>query len=309
MGTASIYLIGGFLGSGKTTLLQRILNWNIDLSSTAVMVNEFGQISVDGMLLHSEGTRLMELASGCICCSMRGEFVRSLEQILNEFAPARIFVEATGVADTADIIDLLDDSDVYKKARLKKIICVLDSDLWQGRDYFGTVFFNQVKVADLILLNKIDLVHMNQVPIFIEEIRQINPRGAVIPTYHCMVDADILLQGDEPEPSQRLDMVNLVPDFGVKGDVDLEFMTFAFQDDGHLSETRFREFIGKTPFRVFRIKGLVRFPGRTFMLNHVGGRSHWTEVKTAQGTRLVFVGWKMDTDAIWRDLVACREAT
>jgi len=88
--TTSIYLIGGFLGSGKTTLLQRILNWNIDLSSTAVLVNEFGQISVDGMLLDSKGSKLVELASGCICCSMRGEFVNTLVQVLNEFGPTTL---------------------------------------------------------------------------------------------------------------------------------------------------------------------------------------------------------------------------
>ncbi len=307
--TTSIYLIGGFLGAGKTTLLQRILNWNIDLSSTAVLVNEFGQISVDGMLLDSKGTRLVELASGCICCSMKGEFVKSLEQILNEFAPAQIFVEATGVADTADIIDLLSDSDVFRKALLRKIICVLDSDLWQARDSFGTVFFNQIKVADLILLNKIDLIHMDQVPIFIKEIRHINPGGAVVPTYHCMVDKDILLQGDEPEPSQRLDAVNLLPNIGVRGDTDREFMTFVFRDEGTFSEPRFKELIEKIPFRVFRIKGIVRFAERTFMLNHVGGRSNWTEVQDAEGTRLVFVGWKMDTEAILRDLAACREGS
>lgn len=306
--TTNIYLIGGFLGAGKTTLLQRILNWDIDLSSTAVLVNEFGQISVDGMLLDSKGSMLVELASGCICCSMRGEFVKSIDKVLNEFFPTRIFVETTGVADTLDIMALLRDSDVLDKAIVKKIICVLDADVWQARDNFGTVFFNQVKAADLILLNKIDLVDADQVPFFVEQISQINPRGVVLPTYQCGIDPDILLEGNEAGLSSRLDEVNLVPPFEVGEGKNLEFKTFVFQDDVPLSEACFRTFIEKMPSHVFRIKGVVRFLEREFTLNHVGGRSQWTQIEGAKGTKLVFIGWKMDSDSILRDLNGCREA-
>ncbi|MDR3603224.1 MAG: GTP-binding protein [Syntrophaceae bacterium] len=305
---ANIYIIGGFLGAGKTTLLQRILNWDIDLSSTAVLVNEFGQISVDGMLLDSKGTRLIELTSGCICCSMGGEFLKSLNEVLNKYIPTRIFVETTGVADTLDIIALLMDSDVLDKAILKNIVCVLDADFWQEKDNFGIVFFNQVKAADLIILNKIDLVDTDLIPLFIEEIRQINPRAMIAPTCQCEIDPDILLERDETELSHLLDNVNLLTKSELGDEKRPEFMTFTFLDEGFLSEARFTAFIEKIPSNVFRIKGIVRFPGGKVALNHVGGRSQWTEIKCSEGTELVFVGWRMDTDAILRDLDACREA-
>ena len=157
MALVSMYIIGGFLGSGKTTFLQHLLDWHSDLSSTAVLVNEFGEISVDGMLLDAKGSQLVELASGCICCSMRGEFIKSLEDVLNNFTLTRFFVETTGVADTLELISVLKDSKVSDRVVLKKIICVLDADLWPGRDNFGLVFLNQIKAADLILLNKVDL--------------------------------------------------------------------------------------------------------------------------------------------------------
>jgi G3E family GTPase len=303
----NMYLIGGFLGAGKTTLLQHILNWDIDLSTTAVLVNEFGQISVDGMLLDSKGSKLIELASGCVCCSMRGQFVKSIEEVLNEFIRRRIFVETTGVGDTLEIIGLLRGSGILDKAVLNKIVCVLDADIWHGRDNFGTVFFNQLKAADLILLNKVDLVDKDRVPLFIEEVRQINPHGMVVPTYHCRIDPDILLEGEEAGPSSRSGEANFLPKAELGQDNDLEFMTLVFQDKSPLSEACFREFIQSIPSHVFRIKGVVRFSGRAFMLNHVAGRTQWSEFEGTEGTRLVIIGWKMDADAVLRDLNACRE--
>lgn len=309
MRPVNIYLIGGFLGSGKTTLLQNILNWAIDLPSTAVLVNEFGQISVDGILLDAKGTRVVELASGCICCSMRGEFVKSLEEILSKFVPTRIFVETTGVADTSEIIALLRESGILGRAILQKTICVLDSELWQGRDHFGTVFFSQIRSADLVLLNKIDLVDTNQVPVFIEEIAAINPTGMILPTYQCRIDPDILLEEDPPALSSRFDEANLLPQFEVGEKNGPEFMTVLFEDDGCLSETRFRAVIERMPYHIFRIKGIVRFRERGFKLNHVAGRTQWTQLEGLKGTKLVLIGWEIDTDSILSDLNACRETS
>ncbi len=302
-----MYIIGGFLGSGKTTFLQTLLDWQGDLSSTAVMVNEFGEISVDGMLLDSKGSQLVELASGCICCSMRGEFIKSLENVLDNFTITRIFVETTGVADTLELISVLKESKVSERVALKKIICVLDADLWPGRDNFGLVFLNQIKAADLILLNKVDLVEKGQVVPFMEEIQKINPDSLVIPTYYCRIDLDLLLDGEERDRPLRLDTVNGLPDFNSNLEKPIGFATFLFQEEGSLSEACFKEFLDKIPPHIFRIKGQVRFSGKAFLLNHVGGRSQWIESENKSGSQLVFIGWNMDTEALKADLAACLE--
>lgn len=307
MSPVSLYLIGGFLGSGKTTLLQNILSWEIDLSSTVVLINEFGQISIDGMLLESKGSEVVELASGCICCSMRGEFIKSLEDVLNKFIPKRVFVETTGVADTSEVLTLLRESKIVERFQLIRVICVLDADLWEGKEVFGPVFFNQIKAADLVLLNKVDLVDKEKVPFFMEELRRINPDCVIIPTYHCRVDPDVLLREGEESLLPRLEKEDWHPEIASAGEGSLEFVTFLFEEEGALSETRFREFIEKVPFNIFRIKGIVRFPERAFMLNHVGGKSQWVNLEGATGTRLVFVGWDADPEAILRNLNACKE--
>ncbi len=89
-GRAKILLLTGFLGSGKTTLLKRILSWETDLSGTVVLVNEFGRVGIDGAILRNAGSDVIELTSGCICCTIKSELARTLKDICDRFRPKRI---------------------------------------------------------------------------------------------------------------------------------------------------------------------------------------------------------------------------
>ena len=302
MPLVDIYLIGGFLGSGKTTLLQNILGWDIDLSSTVVLLNEFGQISIDGMLLDSKGSEIVELANGCICCSMRGEFIDSIETVLNKFSPKMVFVETTGVADTLEVVAFLRGSMIVDKIVLKKVICVLDAELWEGKDNFGSVFFNQIKAADVVLVNKMDLVDKEKMPLMLREVSSVNPQSMVIPTFHSKIDPEVLLGAGS---SFWVEEENRVLESEGREAAELEFESFIFQEEGALSETSFRGFLERLPFNVFRVKGPVKFGKNAFMLNHVGGRSHWIEHESIGDTRLVFIGWNLDIDALLRELKSC----
>ena len=104
---ARILLLAGFLGSGKTTLLKRILSWEADLSDSVVLVNEFGDVGIDGALLKDSGSDVVELTSGCICCTLSADLKLSLEDIWKRFQPKRIFIESSGVADPASIVQVL----------------------------------------------------------------------------------------------------------------------------------------------------------------------------------------------------------
>jgi len=294
MSSVKIYLIGGFLGSGKTTLLQHILNWEIDLSSTIVLLNEFGAISVDGMLLESKGSEVVELANGCICCSMRGEFIENLGAAIQKFSPTRVLVETTGVADTLEVVAFMRESKIADRLVLNKVICVLDADLWEGKENFGSVFFNQIRAADLVLLNKVDLVEKEKVPHFLEE-----------PTFHCRIEPDILEGDGTFSWFSKEDQCVTSEE---SGEGDLVFQSFVFQVDTILSEKCFREFLERVPLNVFRIKGTVSFGSSSFLLNHVSGKSHWNVLSAKTETKLVFVGWDMDAEMVKRDLQACREA-
>jgi len=95
---ARVILLSGFLGAGKTTLLKHILSWRSDMSGTVVIVNEFGEVGIDGSLLRNAGTDVVELTSGCICCTLSTDLKQSLERIWAQYRPQRILIESSGVA-------------------------------------------------------------------------------------------------------------------------------------------------------------------------------------------------------------------
>ena len=150
-----VILITGFLGAGKTTLLRNILQWPGDLSKTAVLVNEFGQIGIDGELLQGFRTPVYELTNGCICCTLQGDFHSTVVEILDGFRPKRLLIEATGVADPYDVLSFLKASRIENRISAPKVVTVLAGDLWEGREYFGPLFYNQIKAAELLLFNKV----------------------------------------------------------------------------------------------------------------------------------------------------------
>ena len=185
---AAVIILAGFLGSGKTTLLKKILSWETDLSGTVVVVNEFGDVGIDGALLKDSGSDVVELTSGCICCTITADLRQSLVRIYSQFEPERILFEASGVADPTSIAKVLTESGLRDSMVLKKIITVLDGDFWEAREAFGPLFYNQLEMADLILLNKVDLLSPDQIPQFLREINQEIPDSQVVPTIHCQVD-------------------------------------------------------------------------------------------------------------------------
>ena len=187
-----VILIGGFLGSGKTTLLRHILKWPGDLSKTALLINEFGQVGIDGDLLEGFQTPMVELTNGCICCSIQGDMLKAIEEILDGFHPERLLIEATGVADPFDIVRFLSTSTVAPRLSLPKVVTVFDAELWEARECFGPLFFNQIKAADLFLFNKIDLLPEDDIPKCLEEIREVNKDCSIIPTYYGQIDPEVL---------------------------------------------------------------------------------------------------------------------
>ena len=123
-----VILIAGFLGAGKTTFLQQILSWPEKLSGTVILVNEFGRIGIDGELLEGFDTPVVEMANGCICCSLKGDLIRTLGDILERFHPKRLIIEATGVADPLDILGVLDLPEFQRKFEKAKVVTIVDAD-------------------------------------------------------------------------------------------------------------------------------------------------------------------------------------
>jgi G3E family GTPase len=323
---ADIMLLAGFLGAGKTTLLKRILSWETDLSETVVLVNEFGDIGIDGALLKDSGSDVIELTSGCICCTLSADLYQSLTRLWHRFKPRRIFIEASGVADPKAITTVLQDPQISRHMQLLKIITVLDADIWAARQVFGQLFYNQLEMAHLILLNKIDLMAAEKIPQFLNEIHDAIPDSQVVPTIQCAIDPDALWTQAQPKMSvlKPIDFfqpasLNAASDSGASHPAgqahdhnpakSVNFVMFSFRDSGIFDEDRFKIFIRNLPWEVFRIKGPVRFADRLEMLNFVGGKSEWSPWEGEAETRLAFIGWKINKEETLKDLKRCRVET
>ena len=314
---ASILLLSGFLGAGKTTLLKRILSWETDLSETVVLVNEFGDVGIDGSLLDGSNSDVIELTSGCICCSLSADLKQSLIDIRKRFAPKRIFIESTGVADPTAVASVLKEPGLIEHMVLSKIVTVLDADFWEAREVFGPLFYHQLEMADLILLNKADQVDKEDIARFLEQIHKRIPNTQVVPTIHCSIDRETLWTEVEPKHLDLKTMVFFHPApaaphrhgetsaSGVKPIDTSGFVTFSFQEARPFDESRFRGFMAALPLEVFRMKGTVRFQDRTELVNYVGGKGDWSAWNKEPRTRLAFVGWNIIAEEVLGNLKAC----
>jgi G3E family GTPase len=287
-----------------------------------VMINEFGDIGIDGALLKDSGSDVIELTSGCICCTLSADLHQSLTRLWNQFKPRRILIEASGVADPKSITPVFQNPQIGQHMQLKKVITVLDSDIWGAREVFGQLFYNQLEMADLILLNKIDLTAAEKIPQFLEEIHDAIPGCQVVPTIHCAIDPETIWTPVQPK-MPGLKPIEFFRPASLNGASDLSglhpaghtqdghraksvnFVMFSFRDSGILDEARFKMFIRDLPWELFRIKGPVRFAGRLEMLNFVGGKSEWLPWEGEAETRLAFVGWKINKEETLEDLKRC----
>jgi len=299
-----VILLAGFLGAGKTTLLKNILRWPGDLSRTVILVNEFGRIGIDGELLKGFNTPVYELTNGCICCTIQGDFDNAIAEILDGFHPRRLFIEATGVADPFEILSFLKGPRIVKRISAPKVVTVLAGDLWEGREYFGPLFYNQIKAAELLLFNKIDLVPEGEVAQALLEIREINRYCSIIPTFHCKIDPEVLwrpvVSADQGAESH---FGHVHSDHGSADEAG--YVTFSFEEKSPFKADCFRRFIADLPIELYRVKGFVLLEGRRYILNHVGGKTEWIPLEETGPTKLAFVGWQVNEEEVMEALDRC----
>ena len=334
-----VVVLAGFLGAGKTTLLKRVLSWETTLKDTVVLVNEFGDVGIDGGLLGENGADMVELTSGCICCTLKVGLIQALADIADRISPKRLFIETTGVADPFTIKEILAEPSLRDKYRIKKIVTVLDADFWEAREIFGPIFENQLKAANLILLNKIDTVESGDVPRFLDEIHGTIPESQIVPTIHCRIDPETFFSAPPSSPEDQEAIIGVVSHFlplqsGVaafggcdhahghdhahdcptchpgehRHDTDVVtagYVSFSFREHRPLDESLFDAFLRELPWEVFRVKGDVKFQDRSAAINFVGGKNEVSDRPGADGTRLAFVGWNVEGDNILDRLQKC----
>jgi len=299
-----VLIVSGFLGAGKTTLIRHLLGSKYSAEQrVAIIVNEVGQIGIDGTLLKGPDVDIMELTSGCICCTIKTDFFKAVQEIHKTFNPSHLIVEATGIAQPGDMFDILFEPPVSEFSRLSKLITVVDADFFKAKDVLGSFYDNQIRCADLLILNKNDLVEADELERIEVIVRDLNPGANILCAQYCQVDPALLFGADSTQPHRILQNHHSHP---------LEqdgFHSFSFEDDRPINRDKLDKFLDSLPPNLFRCKGWVRFKNSTGLLNFTGGNYRIEPSdESTRHTALVFVGRNCNEKEILRALEDCLEA-
>ena len=178
-----IDIISGFLGAGKTTFIKKLLKEAIAGEKVVLIENEFGEIGIDGGFLKDSGIEIREMNSGCICCSLVGDFGRSLNEVLTKYTPDRVIIEPSGVGKLSDIMKAVCDVAGEIDVVLNGSVTVVDAQKCKMyMKNFGEFFNNQIESAGTIVLSRTDVADADKVAQCVEMIREKNPKAAIVTT-------------------------------------------------------------------------------------------------------------------------------
>ncbi len=190
-----IDIVSGFLGAGKTTLIKKLLKEALAGSQVVLIENEFGEIGIDGGFLKDSGIEIREMNSGCICCSLVGDFGTSLKEVLSTYHPERILIEPSGVGKLSDVMKAVQNAGLGTQVELNSAVAVVDAS--KCKMYiknFGEFFINQIEHAGTIILSRTDVASEEKVRLAVELIREHNPKATIITTPIAELEGKAILE-------------------------------------------------------------------------------------------------------------------
>ncbi len=190
-----IDVFSGFLGAGKTTLIKKLLQEALDASKVVLIENEFGEIGIDGGFLKEAGVEIKEMNSGCICCSLVGDFGSSLKEVIETYHPERILIEPSGVGKLSDVMKAVQNVDTDAKVELNSAVVVVDANKCKMyAKNFGEFFLNQIEHAGTIILSRTADISESKLNTALEIIREHNDKATVITTPWDELDGKKILE-------------------------------------------------------------------------------------------------------------------
>jgi G3E family GTPase len=313
-----VTVLTGYLGAGKTTLLNRILSENHG-RKYAVIVNEFGEVGIDNDLVVGADEEVFEMNNGCICCTVRGDLIRIVEGLMKRKGRFdAIIIETTGLADPAPVAQtFFVDQDVAEKSRLDAIVTVADSKWLADRLKDAPEAKNQIAFADVILLNKTDLVTPAELEGVKGRIRAINPYARMIETQRCNVPLSEVLDRGAFDLDRILE---LEPQFLKEGHHhhhDDEMQSMSIEIDGDVDPEKFMPWINDLVQRdgpdILRSKGILAFKGepKRFVYQGVhmildGDLQRDWKADEKRKSKIVFIGRHLKQEEIRKGFLATR---
>lgn len=316
MHPTGVIIIGGFLGSGKTTLLKKIVSEPMLAGEIAVLINEVGEIGLDQDIILNEfftpNLKIQQLSSGCLCCTIKGKLVDALLELValsKEKPPSKIILETSGVTDTAELsfsINAIRSKFPFYTEAVVTIVDAYHASI--SYQEYPELYMNQLRSADLVLLNKVDLINETQKNSLLSWILPLCPSATWIWTTHANLPPSLLLGLNATcfEDYSQQDEFSSLKEYKeqrsqlteVKTNSSLSAITLLLKHP--LSEEKFIDFLQDVSAEIFRIKGIAQIQDskslkiNPFFVQCVGEQINFSPISTqssaANRNQLVFIG-------------------
>lgn len=312
-----VTIVSGFLGAGKTTLVNHLLAQGEELN-IGVIVNEFGEVGVDGELILADENALIEIRNGCICCTVRTDLVSAVKELLakSNLELDRLIVETSGLADPAPVLQtFLADAELLSKVELESVISVVDA-VNMRRQLNDEIAREQIAFADLVVLNKSELVNSKDLELIEQDLRRINPTAKIIQTSNSVAPVEVLIGALRFSLPAILDI-----EPGLLGEEhdhehDQSVSSCAAEVDSPIDSTIFNRWVNQLVQahgeKLMRMKGILNIAGEArqfhfhsvhMLLDNKPGK-RWPEGDQRK-SRMVFIGKNLDSNALRDGFSAC----
>lgn len=291
-----VNLIFGFLGSGKTTLVRHLLEERAGSQTMAVIVNEFGDVGVDGAILEGNNVDMIELTSGCLCCTLKGPLLNAVEELRDKAGVEHTVIEATGLADPEEMVDSFSEPKLRSTIVVGPFVTVVDAAKFAVlREMLGDFYVSQIAQADVILLNKVDLTSEDQLEEVRQAVAEINPQASVLCTRQCDIDVALVLDalGEITRPNAE--------DHGGHHDHGhTDFDSLVLDAGADVGRAEVEAFFAGLPPGVLRAKGFMIIEGRPSLVQYAAGQLDITPAEKRRVQQMVFIGRGLDQAGIDR---------
>jgi G3E family GTPase len=305
-----VTVLTGFIGAGKTTLLNRILT-ETHGKRYAVIVNEFGEIGIDNDLIVDAEEEIFEMNNGCICCTVRGDLIRIIEGLMKRKGQFDgIVIETTGLADPAPVAQtFFVDEDVRRNTKLDAIVTVVDAKHLVGQLDGAPEAQEQIAFADIVILNKTDLVGGEELLAVKSRIRAMNPTALIHETKRCRIELDQILERGAFSLDRILEVEPDFLDSDHAHEHDDEVTSLSLMSERPMDPTLFfpwvQDMTQKFGVDIMRMKGIIAFkndPDRfvvqsVHMLLEGDHQRPWKD-REPRTSRLVFIGRNLPKDVL-----------